>query len=183
MDTSRLGRGETIAAISAAALVIIMFLNWFGIDIPDDAEGFIPPGLDTNANAWQSFAWIDIVMLITIIVAVGAAALTVSAQSVNSLVAISALVAVLGILSVILIIIRVINPPGGEGVGREAGVFLGLIAAAGIAYGGFKAMQEEGTSFAAPVDRLQNRGSGGGAPPPSPPADRGGESPPPEKAD
>ena len=39
----------------------------------------------------------------------------------------------------------------------EFGVFLGLIAAAGIAYGGWASMQEEGTSFGAQAENLQDR--------------------------
>ncbi len=34
-------------------------------------------------------------------------------------------------------------------------MFLGLIASAGIAYGGWRAMEEEGTSFGDQADRLQ----------------------------
>ena len=111
-----------------------------------------------------------------------------NAQSVNLPVAGSALVAGLGILCVLLILYRIIDPPG-EGdipdgfdisIAREIGVFLGLIAAVGIAYGGYLGMQEEGTSFGDQADRLQNRDAGtttGGAPPPPPPASEGGDPP------
>ena len=76
----------------------------------------------------------------------------------------------LGILSVLLIIYRIISPPdGGAGdlidISRGIGVYLGLIAAIGIAYGGWTAMQEEGTSFSDQADRF---GGGGGSPPPPP---------------
>ena len=50
-------------------------------------------------------------------------------------------------------------------VSRKIGVFLGLIAAVGIAYGGWRAMQEEGTSFGDQADRV-----GGDNPPPPPPS-------------
>jgi hypothetical protein len=85
-------------------------------------------------------------------------------------IATSALAAGLGGLAVLLILFRIISPPdGGAGdlvdIGRGIGVFLGLIAAAGITYGGWLAMQEEGTSFSGPADRL----GGGDAPPPPPP--------------
>ena len=36
----------------------------------------------------------------------------------------------------------------------DFGIFLGLIAAAGVAYGGYRAMQEEGASFSDTADRL-----------------------------
>jgi len=53
-------------------------------------------------------------------------------------------------------------------VSRSIGVFLGLIAAAGITYGGWMAMQEEGASFSGEADRVG--GTGDDAPPPPPPA-------------
>ena len=73
-------------------------------------------------------------------------------------VAVSALAAGLGILAVVLILFRIISPPDFGApdsgvdldVGRGIGVFLGLIAAGGVAYGGWVAMQEEGTSFSMP---------------------------------
>lgn len=166
MDTGRIGRGEMIAAVSAVALFLIMIIfTWFSVDIP--TGGF---DVDTGANAFQAFEFIDIILMITIIIAIVAAALSANATAVGGPVALSAVTALFGILSVILILFRIISPPdGGAGdfgveldIGRGIGVFLGLIAAGGIAYGGWLGMQEEGTSFADQADSLR----GGGAPPP-----------------
>jgi hypothetical protein len=142
-----------IAAVSAIALFLIMFIfSWFGIDASAGAFS-----ASAGANAWESFGFIDIILLITIIVASSMAAMSANAQSLNSPVALSAVTAGLGILSVLLILFRIISPPdfgvgdfgdiAGVDVGRKIGVFLGLIAAGGIAYGGWMAMQEEGASF------------------------------------
>jgi hypothetical protein len=196
MDTGRLGRGEMIAAVSAVALLLIMFIfKWFGVEI-DSGLGDLGTA-SVSANAWQSFGVIDLILFITIVVAVGLAVMKANQQSVNLPVAASALVAGLGILSVLLILFRIISPPdfGSGGVSidglshtRKIGAFLGLIASAGIAYGGYLAMQEEGTTFSGQADRLQNRGgpgSGGGTdappppPPPPPPARSSGSSGPP----
>ena len=189
MDTNRLNQGEMIAAISAVLLLLIMFIfSWFGIggDLGDQASA---AGVDTGFNAWQSFDFIDIILFITVLVAVGGALMTANAQSVNSPVAISAITAGLGILSVILILFRIIDTPdfGGDffgsgiDVSRKIGVFLGLIAAGGVAYGGWMAMQAEGTSFGGQTDRFQNRppGGAGGTPPPPPPPSGGNPPPPP----
>ena len=180
MDTNRLNQGEMIAAVSAVLLLLIMFIfSWFGFggDLGDQASA---AGFDTGFNAWQSFGFIDIVLFITILVAIGGALMTANSQSVNSPVAISSITAGLGILSVLLILFRIIDPPGGDvgafgasiDISRKIGVFLGLIAAGGIAYGGWSAMQAEGTSFSGEADRLQNRPptDGGNPPPPPPPA-------------
>lgn len=189
MDTNRLNQGEMIAAVSALLLLIIMFVfSWFGIPDVDVS------GIDDGFNAWQSFGFIDIVLFITILVAIGGALMTANAQSVNTPVAISAITTALGILSVLLILFRIIDPPGVDISGafvdenfdfeRRIGVFLGLIAAGGIAFGGWRAMQEEGTSFGGEADRVQNRGGGGtppaagGGTPPPPPPPAGGNPPP-----
>jgi hypothetical protein len=158
-------------------LFIVMFLPWFGVDaeVPAGAEeaaeaiGVTIP--DTSFNAWESFDFIDLVLLVTIVVAVGMAIATMAAQTTALPVAASGLTAGLGILSTLLVLYRVIDPP--EGLGREFWVFIGLIAAGGIAYGGWYAMQEEGTSFGAEADRLGDRTGGGDPPPPPPPSSQG----------
>ena len=163
-----------IAAVSALLLLIVMFIfTWFSVDFGQDDLG-LGSGIDTGANAWQAFGFIDIVLFVTILVAIGGALITANAQSVNTPVAISAITTALGILSVLLILFRIIDPPGSGdipdgfdiGISRGIGVWLGLILAGGITYGGWRAMQEEGTSFQHQADRVQNRGD---SPPPPPP--------------
>jgi hypothetical protein len=178
MDVAALRRGELIAAVSGIALFIIMFLSWFGGSIEVEGVGEVDLGLaeavgvDTTFNAWQAFDFIDIVLLVTVIVAVGLAVLGAAGSSVNLPVAASALTAGFGILSTLLILYRIIDTP--FGAGREYGVYLGLIAAAGVAIGGWMAMQEEGTTFGGEADRFGDRYGGpgerpAGEPPPSPP--------------
>ena len=161
MDLNRLSRGEQIAGIAGIALILIMFIfDWFSVS----AKGGIGPSF--GGNAWEVFDFIDIVLFITAAVAIALAVVSASATEVNAPVALSAVTAGLGILSVILIIFRIISPPdGGFGdlidVSTSIGVWLGLISAAAIAYGGWAAMQEEGSTFGGQV--------GGGTPPPPPP--------------
>ena len=166
MDVNRLGMGERIAAASAIALLLIMFIfSWFGVDAG---------GASAGINAWQSFGFIDLVLLITIAAALALAFIKANASTVNTPVAVSAIVTGLALLSVLLVLYRIINPPDfglgaladaagvdGPGISRKIGVFLGLIATAGIAFGGRTAMQEEGTSFGEQRDRLQDRDGGG----------------------
>jgi len=124
--------------------------------------------------------FIDIVLFITVVAAVGLAALKASDADVGLPVAASAVVAGLGVLSVVLIIISIISPPdfgadlSGTGIDhtRKIGVWLGLIAAIGIAYGGWRAMQEEGTGYGGEADRFRappDQGRSAGPPPPPPP--------------
>jgi hypothetical protein len=147
-------------------LLLVMFLiDWFGA--PGAIDAFAEAaGVDTGINAWQAFGFIDIILFLTIGAAVAVAVMAANATDANLPVAGSAIVAGMGILSVILILYRILDPP--FDADRELGVFLGLIAAGGIAYGGWVGMQEEGTSFSEQADRVQSGGGdGGGTPPPA----------------
>jgi len=138
MDVDAVGRGERIAAGSAIALFLIMFIfDWFGFGGTIDT-GIGSVEIGGGFNAWQSFDFIDIVLMLAIVAAVAVAAM--------SAVAGSAIVAGLSALGTVLILYRIIDPP--SGADREIGVFLGLIASAAMTYGAWEAMQEEGAYLA-----------------------------------
>jgi hypothetical protein len=63
--------------------------------------------------------------------------------SVSYPVAGSTVTALFGVIALLLIVWRLIDPPG-EGLDREAGAWLGLVAAAGVTVGGYLGMQEAG---------------------------------------
>jgi hypothetical protein len=168
MDTNNLGRGAMIAGVSGVLLFIFMFFSWFGApsEVKDaiqqsqqlgDQLGVntagLTDGVDTTANAWQSFDFIDLVLFLAVIVSVGLAVMTLAGASASLPVAGSALTCGIGGLALLLVLYRIIDPPGSAS--REIGVFLGLLATAGITFGGYLGMQEEGTSFAEQGDRLR----------------------------
>jgi hypothetical protein len=164
MDNLR--TGEKIAGAFGVALLIIMFLAWWGTPDTIEVEGLgevSTEGFGGDANAWEAADFLDLIWALTALVAIGLAITAATASQVNLPVALSAITAGLGILSVVTILFRLIDTP--YDLDRKYGVFLGLIAAAGIAYGGWRAMEEEGTSFGEQADRI-----GGDAPPPPPPA-------------
>ena len=176
MDFTRLTQGEKIAGVSGIALILIMFIfDWFGLKFTGGAEAF-GVSVEGSRNAWGSYGFIDIVLFLTVAAAIGLALISASQTEVGLPVAASAVVAGLGILSVVLIIISIISPPdfgadlSGTGIDhtRKIGVWLGLIAAIGVAYGGWRAMQEEGTSFGDQADRFRGPDEGPGAAPPPP---------------
>jgi hypothetical protein len=162
-----------IAAGSAVVLFIVMFFGWF--KFPDTING-VPTGVnlaaaagvDTSINAWQSYDFTDLILMLTIIVTVGTAIAAAMAREVTLPVATSALVTGLGALSFVFVAWSIINTPSSGPIDLDRGiwVFVGLVLTAGIAYGGWMSMQEEGTSFGDQADRLQDRGD---APPPPPP--------------
>lgn len=181
MDTSRLRFGEMIAAVSGAVLLLVMFLSWYKYDLKlgnGVADQFAKSALssvDTTATAWQAFGFVDIVMFLAALVAIGLAVLTMTQRSVALPVAASVIVTAIGGFALLLVIIRFIDPPGGNlpdqvEIKRQFGLFLGLLATAGIAGGGFLSMREEGTSFGDAAAAVQ--GGGASRPPatPAPPA-------------
>jgi hypothetical protein len=191
MDLDRLNLGEKIAAVSAILLFVFMFFNWFGVEV-SGVGGFSGTISGDGGNAWDTLDFIPIVLVVTIVAALVLAGIRLSDSTVEPAVPLSAVVTVLGVVSVLLVLFRIVDPPtfasfGGVSVDAtlSVGVFLGLIASAGIAYGGYTAMREDGISFADAADHLSRGGGGrrgGGnisAPPPPPPPQPPAGSPPP----
>lgn len=179
MEVDKLSMGEKIAGVSALLLFIFMFLDWFSASA---SNGFVT--ISVGGSAWDALDVIPIILLIAIVAAVGVAVVRISDAVFEPAISMNAVVSVLGAISFLLILYRIISPPdsgvSGIDVSPEVGIFLGLIAAAGIAYGGYRGMQEEGVTFGDVGNRLGGggghgpRGSGGsGSPgdtPPQPPS-------------
>jgi len=160
MDLDRLSVGERIAAVSAVLLFVFMFFEWFGVEV-SGVTGFSGTISGSGGNAWDALDYIPIVLVLTVVAGLAMAGLRLADSAFEPAVPMSVLVTVLGVVSVLLILFRIVDPPsfasfGGVAVDttRSIGVFLGLIAAGGIAYGGYSTMREEGITFAEMADRL-----------------------------
>lgn len=158
----RLGQGEKVASASAVVLFACMFLSWFNF------------GFDTE-NAWEALHFISPILLLTIVASLGVAFMRFTDRDLGDIPG-GLVILALGSLSTVLVLFRLLDPvslPGFEGgstsASVEAGAFLGLIAAAGIAFGGYLATDSEA------LERLKRFVPSGGAPgavppPPPPPA-------------
>ena len=154
-----------VAAASGAALIIVMFLPWYGVsaELGTFSES-------DSASAWTAMSFIDILLfLIAAIAIAGALARAAGAMPANLPAPPGTIVAAAGALAVILVLFRIIDIPHEDipaiaedsiDFSRKIGVFLGLIAAGGIAFGGYTAMKERASGTAPP--------SAGTAPPPPP---------------
>lgn len=135
MDTSRISFGEMVAGVSAGVLLIVMFLPWYG-----------QKELAGTVNAWQAFHLIDFLLFLVVILAVAMVLVRAAAAMPPDLPAPPGLiVAGAGALAVLLILFRLLDPPGFgvfEDTTRKIGVFLGLVAAIGITFGGYTAAAE-----------------------------------------
>lgn len=159
----RLGQGEKIASASALVLFACMFLSWFNF------------GFETE-SAWAALHFTSPILLLTIVASLGVAFMKVTNRDLEDIPG-GLVILVLGSLSAALILFRLFDPvstPAFEGgstsASVEAGAFLGLIAAVGVAAGGYLATDSEALER---LKRLIPSGSSpGGAvpPPPAPPA-------------
>lgn len=123
MDTSRMSQGQMIAGASGVLLFIFLFLPWFGAG-------------DESESGWFQTTF-DIYLLITAAVAV-LAAVTAGGQMKLFGSTMDAAAALLGAVALIcLLTLLTFDFP--DGIDRKIGLFLAVIAAAGIAYGGSQA--------------------------------------------
>jgi hypothetical protein len=152
MDLSRLRRGELIAAAGGIVLLIaLLFLDWYSAGVefntPTGAEDIVG-----KFGAWDAQGFTgtiaDLIILAAGISALGLAVLTATSRTVALPVAASALTAGLGIAAVVMVFLRMVFQPGpNELIDLQAGIFVALIGAAVVAYGGWESMKEEGTTF------------------------------------
>jgi hypothetical protein len=187
MEIDRLNTGEKIAAVSAILLFVFMFFEWFGVEV-SGAGGFSGTISGDGGSAWDTLDFIPIVLVVTIAAALAMAALRLSDSTFEPPVPMGTLVTVLGVISILLILFRIVDPPtfaSFGGVSADAtlsvGIFLGLISAVGVAFGGYSAMREEGITFGDTADHLSGGGRGTAPPPPpsQPPSSSAPPPPPP----
>jgi hypothetical protein len=153
-DTSRLRRGELVAAVGAILLfVFLFFFKWYGVAFPDgvsqQAEAL---GIDlggASVDGWTGHSVLRWLMLLTIVAALALAFLTATQRTVALPVTMAVIVTALAALLTLLLAYRVLlNEPGPNDVIEvKIGAWLGLISSAVIAYGGYLSMRDEGTTL------------------------------------
>jgi hypothetical protein len=141
----RVRQGALITAGSALVLLIVMFATkWYGVD---EIPGRVATRTQIThaANAWNSLSIVRWLMLATIVVAIGSVLLHGSQRSHGSKTNTGALVAVLGSVTAAVLIYRVLIelPSAGSVVDQKFGAIIGVLAAIGIAIGGYESMLEE----------------------------------------
>src|SRR5205809_3388932 len=106
MALNRLRPGEAIAGACGVLLFAVMFAPWYEIggnvsgpngDVLRAAAA--RRGVDLSRDAWQSFGFTDVVLLLAVLAAIGLVLLTFTERSVALPVAASVIVTVLGVLA------------------------------------------------------------------------------------
>jgi hypothetical protein len=193
MDFSKLRTGELVAAVGGLIVLVAMFaFDWYEISgfgglIEQFGEAV---GVETGIKAWDGQGFFgtiaNLVILAAAVAALALAILTATSRNVALPVAASAITAGLGIGAVVMVLLRMVFQPGpNEVVDLRFGILLALIGAVIIAYGGWRSMQEEGTTFDEARDQLRTSLASDDAPPAEPvePSGPPRDEPPPEPGD
>jgi hypothetical protein len=170
-DTTRIRFGEMIAAGAGLVLILSLFLEWYSVDI----KGF--GGNLPTVTGWKALGFIDILLFLIGAIAIAIAVMKAMNVLPKGLPASPGLIVLaLGGLAFVLVLFRIISIPDegagnlpGVDIGRSFGVFLALLAAAGVTLGGWLSWNEEG--------KPKPGGVGAGAAPGAGPALGGGQPP------
>jgi hypothetical protein len=151
MDTSKLTTGDIVAGVGGIVLLISLFLPWYGVSV--DIAGF---SASESGSGWEALGFIDILLFLISIAAIG----IVAARAAGVLPAdVPAPVILLGLgaLAVLLVLFRIIDIPV-EGdipdevdLSRKVGIFIALIGAAAVTYGGWRTNTETPTGRMTPA--------------------------------
>jgi len=143
MDLSRLRPGELIAAAGGAALLVVMFLDWYGAGGSAEFQGQ-SIDISVGITAWQAFGVTDLIVALVAVIAIGLAVVTAGRRSPALPVAASVITASLGSLAALLVLYRILNQPGpNEFVEVKLPAFLGFLCVLAIAAGGWRAVRDE----------------------------------------
>jgi hypothetical protein len=184
-DVNRLRRSDWITGGGAVAFfVFLFFFDWYGGSYKGPVSIGGSFGASVSSTGWDTFTNSRWIWLITIIVAIGAVVLVAGQRKLDIPVRPSTLVAGLGGLATLLILYRIVHHPSGGAsfggasfsYGIKVGIWLGLIAAVAVTYGGYLMMSEEGVS-PADIGHQPARPVVGEPPPTTPPVPASQEPP------
>jgi hypothetical protein len=141
----RLRQGELISAISALVLLVLMFaLKWYGLAVTPSPSAK-RAAVSSAENAWNGLTIVRWLMLVTILAALGSVLIHARQRGHGVKTDTSRVITALGTLTAVLLFYRVLIdlPSPAEVVDQKLGAYLGLLAAIGIAYGGYESIREE----------------------------------------
>jgi hypothetical protein len=147
-----LGAARRIVVAGAVALAVFMFFfDWYGGNVSGLPHGARLTGATLSSTGWQTFTVSRWVWLLTILVALASAFAPASGYKDDARLPLGAIVAGLGALASALIVIRIVHHPGPSAssgslhvsYGIKAGIWLGLLAALTITFGGYAQTRPE----------------------------------------
>jgi hypothetical protein len=126
VDPRRLRIGEVLLALAGILLLVALFLPWY----------------EPSVSGWEALAVIDVILALVAACAVSVTVATAFYRVAAVPIALDAMITIFGLVALILMLVRVIDLPDAA-TGREAGLWVALVAVAGIVASGAIAMRDE----------------------------------------
>lgn len=123
MDLRTLSLGERIAAVSGVALFGLTFASWL-----------------EDENAWQLFDIVDVLLVVLALAAVALPLAKAMGREPGSRASVPAMLTRIGIVTLTVTAVFLVE---GERAERELGLYLAVLASAGLLYGGLTAARAE----------------------------------------
>ena len=126
-------KGETLAAAGAVALLVSLFVPWYGL-------GPLP----LSATGWEAFAVLDLLLAAMALLGLAVPVTALRYRTPAIPVGVALIAAGTGMLVTLLVLYRLLDPPGpNDLVELRGGAWLGLAGVVAIAAGGWVAMADE----------------------------------------
>jgi hypothetical protein len=152
MNLRRVRLGEWVAGGSGLALVVLMLFTWYGSE-PKEAGGATVTG-KAEQTPWEAFAVLDVVLALAAAMAIVLVIVTATQRTPALPIALVSITAFVATVATLWLAIRVASPPAAEGSNlettRELGLWLGLVACAGITAGALAGMRDESPALGMP---------------------------------
>jgi len=130
MNPRRLRLPDWVTGVAGLALLLLLWAPWY------DAAG-------DDVSGWGAFAVIDLWLALTAALALAVVVLTAVRDTVTIPVTFDVLTFAAGVVAVVLVLIRLLAVPGGDDVGRDWALYVGLAATIAVTWGAFWAMRDE----------------------------------------
>ena len=154
-----LNRGEVISALSALALLVLMFaVAWYGVvGIPGRSAS--RTGIASAQDAWHGLTVVRWPMLLTVGLAFGAVAIHLRGPSQVAAAGTRLALLVLAAPTAALVIYRVliVLPSGGRVVDQKLGAILGVVCSLGVVLGAYESVREQRARMVALVQKSTNQ--------------------------
>ena len=144
---SKLRPADVVGGAGGLALLITLFLPWYGVE----GRGVVAygPGSSLTATAGQALSVVDILLALAAVLAVALPVVTATAAGPAKPVALTVLSSVGSIFAALLVLWRLLDSPG-DHLGLRYGAWLGLLAALVMLGGCWGAMRDDRTPGTAP---------------------------------
>jgi hypothetical protein len=155
VDLRRLRLGELLVGASAAGLLVVLFLDWFG-----------------GRSAWETMAIARVVLVALVACGLTLVVLTVTSRTVAMACSAATITVGVGALALLLVVYRVVvNEPGpNAAVSIDAGAYLGLLLVLGIVAGAWRTLADERTQSTTSLEQTERVLAVRGPPRKPPPA-------------